>query len=115
MKSIYNAVYFIIFLAFVRKITDKIKVPFTTNIKMEHHDSSDEFYVAVNDITIFWSSDQDEATAFVWSAIARETSLVSKLKVIESGTEYVLQSVESVRGLTPEQELALNQTIDEFE
>lgn len=115
MNSIYNAVYFLIFLTFLRKINDRVTVPFTTNIKMEHHDSSDEFYVAVNDITIFWSSDQDEAIAFVWSAIAREASLVSQMKVIESGTEYVLQSVESIRGLTPEQELALNQTIDEFE
>ena len=115
MNSIYNAVYFIIFLSFVRKITDKVKVPFTTNIKMEHHDSSDEFYVAVNDITVFWTSDQDEAIAFVWSAIARETSLVSKLKVIESGTEYVLKSVESICGLTLDEVLALNQTIDEFE
>jgi len=115
MNSIYNALYFIIFLAFVRKITDKIKVPFTTNVKIEHHDSSDEFYVAVNDITIFWTSDKNAAVAFVWEAIGLEASLVSKLKVIESGTDYVLQSVESIRGLTPEEELALNQTIDEFE
>lgn len=115
MRAIYNAVYFLIFLTFLRKVNDKVTVPFNNSVKMEHHDSSDEFYVAVNDITIFWSSDQDEAIAFVWSAIAREASLVSKLKVIESGTEYVLQSVESIRGLTPDEELALNQTIDEFE
>lgn len=115
MKMIFNLFYLSLFISFVRKIVDKVKVPFTTNIKMEHHDSSDEFYVAVNDITVFWSSDQDEATAFVWSAIAREASLVSKLKVIESGSEYVLQAVESIHGLTPEEELALNQTIDEFE
>lgn len=115
MKSIYNAVYFLICLIFLRKITDKVKVPFTTNVKIEHHDSSDEFYVAVNEITIFWTSEKDEAVAFVWEAIGREASLVSKLKVIESAGDYVLQAVESIRGLTPEEELALNQTIDEFE
>ena len=115
MKSIYNAVYFIIFLTFVRKIVEKIQVPFNNSVKMERHDSSDEFYVAANGITIWWTSDQDEAIAFVWSAIARESSLVSKLKVIESASDYVLQAVESIRGLTPEEELALNQTIDEFE
>lgn len=115
MKLIYNAVYFIIFLSFVRKITDKVTVQFTNSVKMEHHDSSDEFYVAANGITIFWTSDQDEAISFVWSAVAREASLVSKLKVIESASEYVLQAVESISGLTPEEELALNQTIDEFQ
>lgn len=115
MRAIYNAFYLSLFIAYLRRILNKVTVPFTTNVKIEHHDSSDEFYVAANDITIFWTSDKAEAVAFVWEAIGLEASLVSKMKVIESGSEYVLQAAEGIRGLTPEEVTALNQTIDEFE
>lgn len=114
MKTIFNAVYVAIFLAFARRIIDKVQVAFNVDIKLDHDDNSDEYFVFVDDTPIFWQGDLDEARAFVYSACARCPSVGRKLRIVESEKPYVLQSVESVR-LSEEETAALNATIDEME
>ena len=114
MKTIYNAIYFIIFVQFVRSLVDKIMVPFTTNIIIEHHDGADEFYVMVNEIAFYWTGDVDEATAFIYSAVAKRHSLAGKMKILETSLDMVLQDSACITGLTIEEMAALDKTVDEF-
>lgn len=114
MRMIFNAVYIAIFLSFLRKILGKVQVAFNVDIKLDHDDDSDEYFVFVEDTPIFWQGDLDEARAFVYSACARCPSVGRKLRIVESEKPYVLQSVECAR-LSEEETAALNATIDEME
>lgn len=114
MKLIYEAVYLIIFLQFLRQIFFKIKVPSTIHLNLDHHDGSGEFYIMVNGVAFYWSDDQDEAEAFYYSAIARCRSLAEKLRILETGLEMVLQDSCSIKGLNLDEIIALDRTVDEF-
>ena len=115
MSLIYHAIYVAIFLGFIRKVVDKVRVPFMIDLKVEHNDDSDEFYVLVNDIAFYWTSDLDDAKMFIYSACSRCRSLCDKLKIVETSVEFALMSSESIPGLTIEERSGLDQTVDEFE
>ena len=114
MKWIYDAVYLAIFLQFVRNLVEKIRAPFVFNIPLEHQSSSGEFFVMVNGCPFFWSDDLDEASAFIYSAVARAKSLQGKLKILESDMEMPLQAAESIQGLDLDEMDSLNHTVDDF-
>lgn len=111
---LYNAVYFAIFLAFVRKIVDKIKVPLEHTITSESRKHTDEWYVCVNGYPIDWSDDREEALAFCFACMARARSLSSKISIVEND-EMPLVAVDTIQGLSEEEIDAVNATIDDFE
>lgn len=114
MKSIFNAVYVAIFLQFVRKIVDKVKVSVTHEIPVKHLDNSEEYYVTVNDEYFTWEDSREDAMLFCWSAIAKCRSLSNKMKVVEHSEEHVLVAAESIPFLTEAEVDALNDTVDEL-
>lgn len=114
MKTIFNAVYIAIFLQFVRKIVDKVNVTMTHDIPFQQKDSSGEYYVLVNDEYFTWEDSKGEALEFCWSAIAKCRSLADKLKIMENGEEHLLLAAENIRGLSMDEVIALNDTVDEL-
>ena len=114
MKTIFNAVYVAIFLQFVRKIVDKVKVSVTHDIPVKHLDNSEEFYVTVNDEYFTWEESREDAMMFCWSAIAKCSTLSGKMKIVEHSEEHVLVAAESIRHLSLDEVIALNDTVDEL-
>lgn len=113
MKTIYNAFYFIIFVAFLRRIVDKVKAPLEHDIRVERRDSSDCFYIMANGKAIAWEDCRESAMVFCWNACAKCKSLCVKLKIVETGEELVLVDTASIPGLSLEEIVALDDTIDE--
>jgi hypothetical protein len=115
MKAIGNAVYLLIFISFVRKIFDKVKAPFEHEIRVEHHDGQDSWYVMANGKPVVWQDCKESAMVFCWNACAKCKSLCTKLKVVGTDDELVLVDTASIPGLSLEEIVALDDTIDESE
>lgn len=114
MKMLFNLFYLSLFLSFVRKIADKVIVPFEVDIEVEtRKPEADEWFVTVNGQPYYWSGDLDDAKAFIYAACARRRSLGGKMKILQTDDELVLVSAESC-GCDLDECLALNLTVDEF-
>ena len=114
MKMIFNLFYLSLFLSFVRKIADKVIVPFEVGIEIEtRKPEAEEWFVTVNGHPYYWSGDLDDAKAFIYAACARCRSLAGKMKIVQTDDELVLVSSESC-GCDPYECSALDLTIDEF-
>lgn len=116
IHQIFNAVYVAIFVQFVRKIVDKCTVPFDMDIKVEYRQpDADEWFVFVNEShPFFWTGDLDEAKAFIYAACSRCSKLKGKMKIVQTCDELVLHSSMAC-GVSPEEEAALDHTVDEME
>ena len=114
MKSIFNAIYVIIFINFVRKFMDKLRVPMEHMIEVESRDNSGEYYVVVSNEYFTWEDSREDALLFCWCAIAKCRSLSKKMKIVEHSEEHPLVAAESLRGLSLDEIAALNDTIDEL-
>lgn len=115
MKIVANAVYLLIFLQFLRKLFLKCSIPFTVDPVVEHLDDSDEYFVLVNNMPFFWCGSIGEAREFIWHACSMSKSLANKFKIQEYGKEYVLFGAEDIPGLTEEEILSLNMSVDALE
>ena len=114
MKSIFNAIYVIIFINFVRKFMDKLRVPMEHMIEVESRDNSGEYYVVVSGEYFTWEDSREDALLFCWCAIAKCRSLSKKMKIVEHSEEHVLVAAESIPLLTEAEVDALNDTVDEL-
>ena len=114
MKWIYDAVYLAIFLQFARNLIEKIRAPLSFNIPIEHQANSNEYFVMVNDRAFFWSDDIDEVMKFIYSAEGMCRTLQEKLKILESDLELPLQDATWIPGLSQDEIVALNSTVEVF-
>ena len=114
MKILYNAFYLSLFISFVRKIVDKVKVSVEHEIPFQSTDDSDEYFVTVNGAYFTWEESYQSAIDFCYSAISKCRSLAGKFRIIETADDHVLVSAESIPGLDYREIEALNSTIDDF-
>lgn len=112
MNSIFNAVYVAIFLKFLEAIIMKIRVPVEHELKVEHLDHSDNWYICCGGHYIVWQDSKEEAQVCCWNAIARCKSLATRLTIVETAEEKPLEAAEGIPGLTQEEIDALNIEID---
>ncbi len=115
MNSIFNAVYVAIFLKFLEALITKIRVPVEHDLKVEHRDSSDNWYICCGGHYIVWQDSKEEAQVFCWNAIARCKSLSTWLSIVETAEEKPLVAAEEIPGLTPDEIDALNIEIDSMD
>jgi hypothetical protein len=115
MKILYNAFYFIIFVGFLRRIVDKVKVSVEHEIPVQRTDDSDEYFVTVNGMYFTWEESYESAIDFCYSAIAKCRSLAGKFTIIETADDHVLVAAETIPGLDYREIEALNSTIEDFE
>ena len=115
MRAIYNAVYVAIFLKFLEALITKVRVPVEHDLKVEHRDSSDNWYICCGGHYIVWEDSKEEAQLFCWNAIARCKSLATWLTIVETGEEKVLVAAEEIPGLTPDEIDAINIEIDSMD
>ena len=112
MKHIFNAVYVAIFLKFIEALITKIRVPVEHDLKVEHRDQSDNWYICCGGHYLVWEESKEDAQVFCWNAIARCKSLSIWLSIVETGDEYGLVAAEEIPGLTQDEIDALNIEID---
>lgn len=112
MKQIFNAVYVAIFLKFLEALFTKIRVPVEHDLKVEHRDQSDNWYICCGGHYLVWEESKEDAQVFCWNAIARCKSLSIWLSIVETGDEKVLEAAECIPGLTQDEIDALNIEID---
>lgn len=115
LKSIFTAVYTAIILEFAKRIFNKLKAPLEHEIRVEHHDGQDSWYVMANGKPVVWQDCKESAMVFCWNACAKCKSLCAKLKVVGTDDELVLVDTASIPGLSLEEIVALDDTIDEAE
>lgn len=115
MKAIFNLVYISIFLAFVRRIVEKTRIPFELGIRVERRNpDTDNYYVFVVDSPVYWTDEIGEAHQFIYSACFRCRELGKHLRIVQTDEDLVLKSAESSM-ISDEMVDALNETIDELE
>ena len=115
MKTLFNAFYISLFIYFVRKIVDKVKVSVEHEIPVKSVDDSGEHFVLVNGHYFVWEESREDALAWCFNAITRCRSLAGKLSVEESAEEHCLESAEGIPGLTLDEMEALNDTVDSMD
>ena len=115
MQVVFNAIYVAIFLGFMRKIFDKVKAPLEHEIPVENRDSSDDWYIMCNGKYLAWQDSREECLVFCWNACAKCKSLCTKLKIVGTDEELVLVDTASIPGLSLDEIVALDATIDEAE
>ena len=115
MNSIFNAFYASIFLYFVRRIVDKVKVSTEHEIPVKSMDDSGEHFVLVNGIYFVWEESREEALAWCFNAISRCRSLAGKLTIEETSEEHPLAAAEEIPGLSLDEIDALNSTVDDMD
>ena len=112
MKQIFNAVYVAIFLKFLEALITKVRVPVEHDLKVEHRDQRDNWYICCGGHYLVWEESKEDAQVFCWNAIARCKSLSIWLSIVETGDEYGLVAAEEIPGLTQDEIDALNIEID---
>lgn len=115
MNIIFNAFYIALFISFVRKIVDKVKVSVEHEIPVKSMDDSGEHFVLVNGRYFVWEESREEALAWCFNAIARCRSLAGKLSIEESSEEHPLEAAEGIQGLSLDEIDALNSTVDDMD
>lgn len=112
MNSIFNAVYLSLFLSFIRKIVDKVKVSVEHEIPVKTTDDSGEYFVLVHGHYFVWEDCREDALAWCFNAITRCRSLAGKLSIEENCEEHPLESADCIPGLSLDEIEALNDTVD---
>lgn len=115
MNSIFNAFYASIFLYFVRRIVDKVKVSVEYEIPVKTTDDSGEYFVLVHGHYFVWEDCREDALAWCFNAITRCRSLAGKLSIEENCEEHLLESADSIPGLTQDEVEGLNATVDSMD
>lgn len=115
MKMIFNAFYLSLFISFVRRIVDKVKISVEHDIPVKSMDDSGEYFVLVNGHYFVWEESREDALAWCFNAIARCRSLSGKLSVKESAEEHPLVAAEGIPGLSLDEIDALNSTVDDMD
>ena len=115
MRTLFNAFYISLFIYFVRKIVDKVKVSVEHEIPVKSMDDSGEHFVLVNGHYFVWEESREDALAWCFNAIARCRSLAGKLSVEESAEEHPLEAAEGIPGLTLDEIDGLNSTVDDMD
>ena len=115
MKTIYNAVYLLLFLQAVRRIIDKVKVSVEHEIPVKSMDDSGNYYVTVCGHFFVWEDDRDTALAWCFNAISNCRSLANKVGIVETADEHPLEAAEGIPGLTQEEVEGLNATVDSMD
>lgn len=115
MKTIFNAVYLLLTLSFIRKIVDKVKVSVEHEIPVKSMDDSGEHFVLVHGHYFVWEDSREAALAWCFNAIARCRSLAGKLAIEESSEEHPLVAAEGIPGLSLDEIDALNSTVEDMD
>lgn len=115
MKIIFNAFYISLFISFVRKIVDKVKISVEHEIPVKSMDASGNYYVTVCGHFFVWEDDRDAALAWCFNAISNCRSLANKVGIVETDEEHVLEAAEGIPGLTQEEVDGLNSTVDDMD
>ena len=115
MKTLFNAFYISLFIYFVRKIVDKVKVSVEHEVPVKSVDDSGEHFVLVNGHYFVWEESREDALAWCFNAIARCRSLAGKLSVEESADDHCLEAAEGIPGLSLDEIDALNDTVDSMD
>ena len=113
--SIYDAAYLAIFLGFLRRLWAKMEASLTHEIPFRSEGRTDDFYVLVDGKPFWWSDDRNACTDFCYRAIARCRSLAPLFKIVESKDDLNLVDTPDIPGLSVEECVALNDTVDEYE
>ena len=114
MKILYNVFYLSIFISFVRKIVDKVKVSVEHDIPFQSTDDSDEYFITVNGMFFNWEESYESAIEFCYSAIAKCRSLAGKFCIIETADDHVLVAANTIPELDDSEIEALDASIDDF-
>lgn len=115
MNSIFNAFYLALFISFVRRIIDKVKVSVEHEIPVKSMDDSENYYITVCGHFFVWEDDRDSALAWCFNAISNCRSLANKVAIVETAEEHCLESAEGIPGLSQSEIEGLNATVDSMD
>ena len=113
MKLIFNAVYAAIFLAWARKITDKVTEEFKWEIPYYRVDESGCYNVLVDDQAIAYSFNRSTAGRLAHAIAAEFPVLVGRIKITEDDDAVV--DDDQIRGLDAHARKKLSEIIREFD
>ena len=115
MRTVFNAFYLTLFISFVRKIVDKVKVSVEHEIPVKSMDDSGEHFVLVKGYYFVWEESRESALVWCFNAIARCRSLAGKLSIEETAEEHPMVAAEGIPGLSLDEIDALNSTVDDMD
>lgn len=113
MKTIFNAVYAAIFLAWARKITDKVTEEFKWEIPYFRVDDSGCFNILIDETPVAYSFDRRKAVRLASHIEHEFPQLSGRLKITEDEAAEVEYSM--IHGLDAYQRKRLSEVIREFD